>query len=79
MEKNNIKILIASLNKSNVGYAFTGAFAVSYYGFPRLSADIDILVEKNRNKLLRLVNLLQHHGYDISETDVEKAIEDCSH
>jgi len=47
MEKEHIKKLISSLNKQNIHYAFTGAFAVSYYGFPRLSADIDILIEKN--------------------------------
>jgi len=79
MEKNHIQKLISSLNKSKLYYAFTGAFAVSYYGFPRLSADIDILVEKNKNELLRLVNLLHYAGYDVTETDVQKAIEECSH
>lgn len=79
MEKDHIKKLISSLNRLRVRYAFTGAFAVSYYGFPRLSADIDILVEKNKNKLLKLVNLLHHSGYDITETDVLKAIKECSH
>jgi len=79
MEKDHIKKLISSLNKLNLRYAFTGAFAVSYYGFPRLSADIDILVEKNEDKLLRLVSFLHGCGYDVVETDVLKAIEECSH
>jgi len=79
MEKNHIKKLISLLNKLDVCYAFTGAFAVSYYGFPRLSVDIDILIEKNKSKLLRLVNILHHNGYDITKTDVLKAIEECSH
>jgi hypothetical protein len=79
MEKEHIKKLISSLNKLNLRYAFTGAFAVSYYGFPRISIDIDILIEKNKSKLLRLVNLLHQNEYDITKTDVLKAIEECSH
>ena len=79
MEKSHIKKIISSLNKLHVHYAFTGAFAVSYYGFPRLSTDIDILVEKNQNKLLRLANLLLDSGYDITITDIHEAIEECSH
>ena len=79
MENDHIKKLISSLNKLRLSYAFTGAFAVSYYGFPRLSADIDILVEKNKDKLLKLARTLRNSGYDITETDVQKAIEECSH
>jgi len=79
MEKNQIKKLISTLNKLKINYAFTGAFAVSYYGFPRLSTDIDILIEKNKNKLLELPNQLQASGYDVTETDIQKAIEECSH
>ena len=79
MEIDHIKKLISSLNRLRLGYAFTGAFAVSYYGFPRLSADIDVLVEKDRSKLLQLVRILDNFGYDITKTDVQKAIEECSH
>jgi len=79
MEKHHIQKLISSLNKINLRYAFTGAFAVSYYGFPRLSADIDILVEKNKDRLLNLVDILQNSGFDITRADVLKAIEECSH
>jgi len=79
MEKDHIKKLISLLNQLSVDYAFTGAFAVSYYGFPRLSADIDILIEKNKSNLLRLVSLLHGNGYDVTKMDVLKAIEECSH
>jgi len=79
MEKDHIKKLISTLNKQKIHYAFTGAFAVSYYGFPRLSTDIDILIEKNKTKLLKLLNQLQSSGYDVAEKDVLRAIEECSH
>ncbi len=79
MESEHIKRLISRLNKLGIRYAFTGAFAVSYYGFPRASADIDILIEKDLTKLLKLTDLLHISGYDITKIDVEKAIEECSH
>ncbi len=79
MEKDHIKKLIFTLNKLTIHYAFTGAFAVSYYGFPRISTDIDILIEKNKNKLQKLGSQLQSSGYDVTETDILSAIEECSH
>jgi len=51
MEKDHIKRLISSLNRLRVRYAFTVAFAVSHYGFPRSSADIDILDMKKLEKM----------------------------
>jgi len=79
MEKDHIKKLISTLNKLRIHYAFTGAFAVSYYGFPRISADIDILIERNKNKLQKLASQLQISGYDVTEADILSAIEECSH
>jgi len=79
MEKDHIKRLISVLNRLRIGYAFTGAFALSYYGYPRISSDIDILVEDDRGKLLRLLKNLQALDYDVTETDVQKAVKECSH
>jgi len=79
MEKDHIKRLVSILNKLGIAYAFTGAFAVSHYGHPRISADIDILIENDRNKLIKLSSKLQASGYDATEKDIQKAIEECSH
>jgi len=79
MERSHIKNLISTLNKLNLKYAFTGAFATSYYGYPRLSSDIDVLVENNRKKLLTLCSLLADQGYDITQLDILRATKECSH
>lgn len=79
MESEHIKKIISQLNKLRIGYAFTGAFAVSYYGFPRASTDIDILIEKDSVKLLKLADLLHIAGFDVTKSDVNKAVEECSH
>jgi len=73
-----VKKLISALNRLNLKYIFTGAFALSYYGYPRSSSDIDIIVEPDKDKLLRLAKLLARE-YDISESDVIKAVDECSH
>jgi len=79
MERSHIKNLISTLNKLSLKYAFTGAFATSYYGYPRLSSDIDILIENNKTKLLTLCRLLSKQGYDITQSDILKATQECSH
>jgi len=79
MEKEHVSNLISQLNKLRIKYVFTGAFALAYYGFPRTSADVDIIVEKNKNKLLELVKALRINDYDVSESDVSEAVESCGH
>ena len=79
MERSHIKNLISTLNNLELKYAFTGAFATSYYGYPRLSSDIDILIENNKKKLLTLSNQLVNQGYDVTQSDIIKATQECSH
>ncbi|MFB3887967.1 MAG: hypothetical protein ACE14S_00625 [Candidatus Bathyarchaeia archaeon] len=39
-----VKKLIESFNASGLVYTFTGALAVSFYGAPRTTSDVDIMV-----------------------------------
>jgi hypothetical protein len=39
-----IRRLIAGFDDSGLDYAFTGALATSFYGFPRTTSDIDVIV-----------------------------------
>jgi len=79
MEKEHVSNLISQLNKLQIKYVFTGAFALAYYGFPRTSADVDIIIEKDMSKLLKLVKALQASDYDVSKNDVSEAMESCGH
>lgn len=79
MEKNYVVKMISLLNKSRLRYAFTGAFALAYYGFPRISGDIDVLVENNKTKLSELCQLLRKAGFSIIESDVDDAVRECGH
>lgn len=74
----HVKEMIKALNKLNIRYIFTGAFALAYYGFPRASADIDVIVEQNRDKLMKLALSLKNE-YDIPVEDVSQAVIKCEH
>ncbi len=79
MAKTFIKSLIHLLNQSQIKYVLTGGFALPYYGFPRASLDIDIIVEKNKTKLLKLASKLREEGFDVSDEDIIYAVENCEH
>lgn len=79
MEKAFVKGLIALLNKHNVRYVVTGGFTLLYYGFPRASMDIDVIVEKDKNKILRFVRKLRQKGFSVSDSDVIYALDKCEH
>ncbi|MBD3206251.1 hypothetical protein GF319_07900 [Candidatus Bathyarchaeota archaeon] len=49
-----MKRLIKELNKSQQDYMFTGALAVSYYGRPRTTTDIDIIIQTRTEDISRL-------------------------
>lgn len=39
--------LVKALNETGIRYALTGAAAVGYYGIPRSSMDIDVVITGN--------------------------------
>jgi hypothetical protein len=50
-EPNLFQIFISRLNKIDVRYMVTGAVAVIVYGEPRLTQDIDLVIELKANKI----------------------------
>lgn len=53
---------VGALNQSRLRYALTGALAVSYYGRPRTTMDIDVLVVAKESELARLAEALTKRG-----------------
>jgi hypothetical protein len=51
------------LNSNGVEYLVVGAFAVSYHGFPRYTADIDLFVRTSPNNAQRLLHVLSEFGF----------------
>lgn len=60
------------LNKYRVKYCIVGAYAVGFYGYPRYTKDIDILVEaaeENAKKIIQAVREFGIKSADLSEKD----------
>ena len=52
------------LNSHQVEYLLVGGYAVSYHGYPRTTADIDIWVAIQKENAEKLVTVLRKFGFD---------------
>lgn len=65
-----------SLNKAGIDYAVCGGLALTIYGFPRATFDIDLLIEPS--SLEEALKVVGKHGFDIKGLDMsfkERAVE----
>jgi hypothetical protein len=69
----DLREFIECLNPNKVEYLVVGALAVSWYGLPRYSADIDFLIrptQDNAASLLRAIAQFGMGSLDISMSDL---------
>lgn len=69
-----LKIVKKRLDKSNIPYMVSGGLAVSFWGFPRTTHDIDIVIEAKKEDKDKIVKLFKKDFYVHPEA-VEDAIE----
>jgi hypothetical protein len=55
--------ITTALDQNNVAYMLTGSFASAYYGTPRSTQDIDVVVEASADQLRAFVNSLPVDQY----------------
>lgn len=60
-EPNLFQIFLSRLNKIDIRYMITGAVAVIIYGEPRLTQDIDLVVELKTNHI-EMFGIAQRRG-----------------
>jgi len=70
-----VKRLIKQLNQTQQDYMFTGALAASYYGTPRTTMDIDIIISLRGRNHGKLVHALQEAQLHINEQKLRHAQE----
>jgi hypothetical protein len=51
------------LDSLNIPYMLTGSLAMSYYAIPRMTRDIDIVIELNTNNMDSFVNIFKDEYY----------------
>ena len=59
----DLREFVECLNSNKVEYLIVGALAVSWYGFPRYSADIDFFIRADVENAERLLAALQDFGF----------------
>lgn len=60
------------LNKHKVKYCIIGAFATGFYGYPRYTKDIDILIEASPGNAKKIIKAIREFGFadiDLTERD----------
>lgn len=58
-----LEIVTGCLNKANIGYMISGSMAANYYTIPRMTRDIDIVIELEQTDIDKFVGLFQDDFY----------------
>jgi hypothetical protein len=70
-----IRRLIRCLSSSSLDYAFTGALAVSFYGSPRTTSDVDLIIAiSSELKETEVADALWCAGLEVEERKLNEAI-----
>ena len=65
--------MVRGLNGSGLEYALTGALASSYYGRPRTTVDMDVVVIVPEERVAKLANALKRAGLKVEQKKLEAA------
>jgi len=67
----DFKEFLKLLNAHQVEYLLIGGYAVSYHGYPRATADMDVWVALQPANAERIVAVLKEFGFDLPELSPE--------
>jgi hypothetical protein len=67
----DLREFVALLNSNRVEYLVVGAFAVAWYGYPRFTADLDILIRPDPENSDRMIEALRQFGFGALGIDRE--------
>ena len=59
----DFKDFISLLNQNEVDFAICGGHAVAFYGYPRMTMDIDILINPSTINAQKLMKTLEEFGF----------------
>ena len=65
-----LKKLLEILGKSKTPYMLTGAVASSYYGLPRTTHDIDVVLDPQRVDASKLIDLARRAGFKAHKGEI---------
>lgn len=59
----DLREFVELLNSNGVEYLVVGAFAVAWHGYPRFTADLDILIRPDSANATRMLEVLRQFGF----------------
>ncbi|MHC4460119.1 MAG: nucleotidyl transferase AbiEii/AbiGii toxin family protein [Planctomycetota bacterium] len=68
-----LKVVTECLNRTNIPYMVSGSMAANYYTVPRMTRDIDIIIELKETDIDKFVKLFQSDFY-IDKEMIEKEV-----
>lgn len=70
-----IRDVLARLNSAGIAYMVTGSVASSYYGEPRATRDLDVVIDPDRKALRTLVDGLIADGFYVDPEAAQEALD----
>lgn len=70
----DLREFVALLNSREVEYLVVGAYAVAFYGYPRYTADLDLLINPTSENASRVLKVLGDFGFEslkVTSTDLQ--------
>ncbi|MGD9855455.1 MAG: hypothetical protein AB7U20_10960 [Planctomycetaceae bacterium] len=72
----DFKDFLKLLNSKQVKYLLIGGYAVSHYGYPRATGDLDVWVDRTPDNAGKLVEVLREFGFDVPELRADLFLEE---
>ena len=66
--------ILSLVTAAGIPYMITGSLASTYYGRPRTTQDIDLVIEADAHRLNAFVASMQQRGYYIDANDAAEAL-----
>jgi hypothetical protein len=71
-----VKRLVKGFERVGVDYVFAGALVASFYGVPRTTVDVDVVVAvADLKQRVRLVEALKKAGLVVDDREIDRALE----
>lgn len=74
-----LKLVCTFLNEEEVEYVVVGGLTVLFYGIPRTTMDIDLIIAADMVETARFVEFLKANDFFADEEDIKAAFEEKSH
>lgn len=74
-----LKLVCKNFNDNDIEYAIVGGFAAIFYGNPRTTMDLDVVMQINEKDIEKVVDFFKENGFFADAGDMIAAFKEHSH